>query len=510
MHETAYAKINLALHIRRRRDDGYHELETLFAFVDNGDLLEVLPGARDSLILSGEFATQLTQSQDNIVLHALASLPHKQPWTVLLDKRLPVAAGLGGGSADAGAIFRLVEAAQGLPPGWKARAAMLGADVPACVRSEACLGYGTGTELTPLDSDLAGMPVLLVNPRVPLSTGPVFRAWDGVDRGPLPQGTARKIALEGRNDLEFPAMALCPAIAFVLAALGQTKPLLARMSGSGATCFALYEHHDAMRKALDYMDSVAFRLVDDGGSAAVNPEPFRIIGTPRFGGILIVADHAANRVPGDIDLDIDPALLHQHIAWDIGVAGVAERMAQRPGTAAFLGNVSRLVCDFNREEGAPAIIPIASDGHAIPGNSLSHEQHEARLDRFYRPYHAALAALLDDKPPALILSLHSFTPSLASHPDEQRPWQVGILYNQDDRAARLAIPLLEAEGLVVGDQQPYSGKLLNASMNRHAEAEGRPYLGVEIRQDGILDEAGQAVWAERIGRICNVVALAIT
>ncbi len=239
-------------------------------------------------------------------------------------------------------------------------------------------------------------------------------------------------------------------------------------------------------------------------------DPFLIIGTPRFGGVLIVADHASNRVPEDIDLGIDPALLNQHIAVDIGVAGVAELMAQRPGTAAFLGNVSRLVCDYNRDQGAPAIIPIASDGHAIPGNSLSHEVHEDRLARFFHPYHAALAELLDDKPPALILSLHSFTPSLASHPDEQRPWHVGILYNADDRAARLVIPMLEAEGLIVGDQQPYSGKLLNATMNRHGEAEGRPYLGVEIRQDEIADAAGQAVWAERLARICSAVALAIT
>ena len=247
--------------------------------------------------------------------------------------------------------------------------------------------------------------------------------------------------------------------------------------------------------------------MDYGGQAAVSDEAFRIIGTPRFGGVLIVADHASNRVPDDIDLGIDPALLSLHIAFDIGVQGIAEQMAQRPGTAALLGNVSRLVCDFNREEMAPAIIPIASDGHAIPGNSLSHAEHEARLNRLYRPYHAALAALLDARPPALILSLHSFTPGLASRPDEQRPWQVGVLYNQDDRAARLAIPLLEAEGLMVGDQQPYSGKLLNATMNRHAEAEGRPYLGVEIRQDEIADAAGQAAWAERLGRICNAVAV---
>jgi predicted N-formylglutamate amidohydrolase len=236
---------------------------------------------------------------------------------------------------------------------------------------------------------------------------------------------------------------------------------------------------------------------------------FRLVGSPRFGGILIVADHASNRVPEDIDLGIDPALLSQHIAVDIGVRAVAELLAHRPGIAAFLCNASRLVCDCNRDEGAPAIIPIASDGHAIPGNSLTHEQHEARLDRFFRPYHAALAAQLEAVPPALILSLHSFTPQLASNPQEKRPWQVGVLYNEDDRAARIAIPLLEAEGLIVGDQEPYSGKLLNATMNRHAEAQGRPYLGVEVRQDEIGDAAGQGVWAERLARICNRVAIAI-
>jgi predicted N-formylglutamate amidohydrolase len=249
-------------------------------------------------------------------------------------------------------------------------------------------------------------------------------------------------------------------------------------------------------------------LVDFGGSFEMTDAPYRIIGEPRFGGILIVADHASNRLPDDIELGIDPTLLDLHIALDIGVSAVAERMAKRPGTAAFLGNISRLVCDFNREEDSPAIIPEASDGYQIPGNQNSPAGRQARLDQYYHPYHEALSALLDDKPPALILSLHSFTPSLASDPDQQRPWQVGILYNQDDRAARLAIPFLEAEGLVVGDQQPYSGKLLNATMNRHAEAEGRPYLGVEVRQDGIMDAAGQAVWAERLGHLCNFVAVA--
>jgi predicted N-formylglutamate amidohydrolase len=238
-------------------------------------------------------------------------------------------------------------------------------------------------------------------------------------------------------------------------------------------------------------------------------EAFEIIGMPRFGGILVICDHASNHVPDDIDLGIDPALLEQHIALDIGVAAVARRMAERPGTAAFLAGVSRLVCDLNREEHQPAVLPIASDGHAIPGNDLDEPAREARLARFFRPYHAALADLLDTVPPALILSLHSFTPRLANDPGEARPWHVGVLYNEDDRAARLAIPLLAAEGLIVGDQQPYSGRLLNATMNRHAEAEGRPYLGIEVRQDQIDDEAGHALWAERLARIANQVGLTV-
>ncbi len=241
----------------------------------------------------------------------------------------------------------------------------------------------------------------------------------------------------------------------------------------------------------------------------MNEAAYRLIGQPRFGGILVVADHASNRVPDDIDLGIDPALLNEHIAVDLGVASVAETMATRPGTAAWLANVSRLVCDLNRDEQAPGAVPLASDGHDIPGNHLDGAGREARLARFFHPYHHGLAALLDKVPPALILSLHSFTPRLASDPEQQRPWQVGVLYNEDDRAARIAIPLLEAEGLIVGDQLPYSGKILNATMNRHAEAEGRPYLGIEVRQDQIADAAGQAVWADRLTRICNKVALEI-
>jgi len=236
-------------------------------------------------------------------------------------------------------------------------------------------------------------------------------------------------------------------------------------------------------------------------------EAFCIAGEARPRAILIVSDHASNRVPPDIDLGIDPALLNEHVAIDIGVGGVAQRMVERAGFAAFLANVSRLVCDCNRDEDAPAVIPHSSDGHAIPGNLFDVERREERLERFFRPYHAALADLLERAHPKLIVSLHSFTPSLASRPEERRPWHCGVLYNQDERGARLAIPLLKAEGLIVGDQQPYSGKLLNATMNRHAEAHRRAYFGIEIRQDLIGDDAGQAEWAERLARVANRVAL---
>ena len=242
MREIAYAKINLALHLRARREDGYHELETLFAFLDAGDVLTAVGADADRLETVGEFAGVLDNPFDNIVARAMNVLPRERGLSVTLEKNLPVAAGLGGGSADAGALFRIVRALHGLPEGWQERAARLGADVPACVESGTAIGRGTGTDLRPLaDNSLDGLHVLLVNPRVPLSTGPVFAAWDGRDRGEMPGGTAREITLAGRNDLEKPAISLCPAISDVLQALRDTDPLIARMSGSGATCFALYE-----------------------------------------------------------------------------------------------------------------------------------------------------------------------------------------------------------------------------------------------------------------------------
>jgi len=256
MRETAYAKINLALHVRRRREDGYHEIETLFAFVDAGDELVVKQAEQDRFVIHGEFAGGLS-STDNLVLSALRSMRRMgrvPQLSIELLKALPVAAGLGGGSADAGAMIRLLDrhfTRNGDGRELVFHNTHLGADVAACIVSQTRIGRGTGAELAMVEDDLDGMPVLLVNPRVPLSTGPVFQAWDGIDRGPLPQGTAREIALDGRNDLEAPAIGLCPAIAEVLEALEEVEPLLARMSGSGATCFALFDDPAGLREAAD-------------------------------------------------------------------------------------------------------------------------------------------------------------------------------------------------------------------------------------------------------------------
>ena len=226
-----------------------------------------------------------------------------------------------------------------------------------------------------------------------------------------------------------------------------------------------------------------------------------MVGEPTSGGILLIGDHASNRVPSDVDLGIAPHLLKQHIAWDIGVAEVAELLIRDGAVdAAILGNISRLVIDCNRDERAAGLIPIASDGHAIPGNAIAHEDRELRIARFFRPYHAYIAKVLAEARPSFILSLHSFTPQLAERPAEQRPWEIGVLYNRDDRLARIAIPLLEAAGLCVGDQQPYSGQLLNYTMNIHAEGNGIPYLGLEMRQDGVMTADGQRRMAEIIAQ----------
>ena len=234
--------------------------------------------------------------------------------------------------------------------------------------------------------------------------------------------------------------------------------------------------------------------------------PYRILGEPKAGNVLVVGDHASNRVPDGINLGLESDLLERHIAWDIGVEPVAQHIVKHFGFAAFLGNVSRLVVDLNRYADEAAVIPDHSDGIDIPANRLDRRTRADRLGAFYGPYHTELARILKEQRPAMVLSLHSFTPFLQSRPAEKRPWEIGVLYNEQEAASKLAIDFFDREGLIVGDQLPYSGKLLNATMNRHAEGNNIPYVGIEMRQDMVSNEAGQARFAQLLTDMCHIVS----
>lgn len=241
--ETAHAKLNLALHVRRRRADGYHELDTLFAFARDGDVLTAEPAADIRLSITGRFGGLLSEGADNLVIRAVQMLAAanniQSGLSITLEKNLPVAAGIGGGSADAAAALRLATRLWGLPlDAAMGVAASIGADVPACVRSQTVHGTGVGDQLQAVETDVEGTSILLVNPLTACPTGPVFQAWDGLDRGALEVAHWRA----ARNDLQAPAIALVPEISEVLDCLsGQSGVTLHRMSGSGATCFALFD-----------------------------------------------------------------------------------------------------------------------------------------------------------------------------------------------------------------------------------------------------------------------------
>lgn len=251
--ETGYAKINLALHVRAREADGYHRIETLFAFLEDGDALEAEPADTLRLTIDGPFGEALDAGEGNLVrraARALAASAGIEPRaSIRLRKRLPIASGIGGGSADAAATLRMLRRLWNVDVAHNRLhriACALGADVPACLASRTARGDGRGDMLRAVDGH-AGTPVLLVNPGAALSTGAVFAGWDGVDRGLLPGDPA-----DARNDLEAAATRLCPAIADVLEAL-RARPgaTLVRMSGSGATCFALFGDAGARDAAFD-------------------------------------------------------------------------------------------------------------------------------------------------------------------------------------------------------------------------------------------------------------------
>lgn len=252
--EKACAKINLTLRVLGRREDGYHELESLVAFAELADKLDLEPGRTTALEISGPFAEACGPVADNLVLKAAAALRERagalKSGRFVLDKTLPVAAGVGGGSADAAAALRLLARLNGIArddPQLAAAALAVGADVPVCLDSKACIMRGVG-EILSEPVPLPPLPALLVNPGVPLSTREVFAAFAGSEgsRKPAaPPPRVRDVAIEFLsgygNDLTRAAIACAPVVTEVLMALRRLPGMrLARMSGAGPTCFALF------------------------------------------------------------------------------------------------------------------------------------------------------------------------------------------------------------------------------------------------------------------------------
>lgn len=235
----------------------------------------------------------------------------------------------------------------------------------------------------------------------------------------------------------------------------------------------------------------------------VAPSPVVVLDPMAVGSSLIVCDHASNQVPpGLAGLGLPRDALYRHIAWDIGAAKVARRLAAQLGATAILSAVSRLVIDCNRPLGHPTSICADSDGTAVPGNRALETEHirQRAADYFY-PYHGAISTHLGrieearDVVAALI-AVHSFTPVMAG---QARPWHIGILWNQDPRLAVPLIEALRADGdLVVGDNQPYSGRDCNYTADLHGSAHGRPHVSIEIRQDLLGDDRLAEGWGDRL------------
>ncbi len=222
-------------------------------------------------------------------------------------------------------------------------------------------------------------------------------------------------------------------------------------------------------------------------------------------GCVVVCDHATNLIPrayGTLGMPADQMV--RHIAYDIGAAGVSTRLAEYLGASAVLCNYSRLLIDPNRGEDDPTLVMRLSDGAVVPGNAkIADAEIERRLALYYQPYHAAIesaidAALATGRVP-VIVSIHTFTESWRGR---ARPWDAGILWDKDPRLARPLIDgLSEDASLMVGDNQPYTGKLKGDCLYKHGTKRGLAHALVEIRQDLVSDENGQEEWADRLGRV---------
>ncbi len=229
--------------------------------------------------------------------------------------------------------------------------------------------------------------------------------------------------------------------------------------------------------------------------------PFVFLPGNQAGGLLIIADHASNRVPPPYgDLGLPPAEFERHIAYDIGTEWLVRRLAALTRAPALLTCFSRLLIDANRGEDDPTLVMRLSDGAIVPGNAhVDAMERERRIERFHRPYHRAIANQIDRMTATglapVILSIHSFTPAWKGVP---RPWDMAILWDRDDRMVAPSLAAFRARGLMVGDNEPYDGALRNDTLYHHGTSRGLAHLLIEVRQDHIANEAGANHWAQTI------------
>jgi predicted N-formylglutamate amidohydrolase len=237
-----------------------------------------------------------------------------------------------------------------------------------------------------------------------------------------------------------------------------------------------------------------------------DPAPFRVLRENGASDLFMTADHAGRAIPSRLGrLGVSDAEMQRHIAWDIGIAAVTERLSAQLDATAVLQTYSRLVIDCNRDPTWPTAMPEISEHTPIPGNiGLSQHDRDARVAAIFTPYHARISSLLDARNRArrrtVLIAMHSFTPNFKG---ESRAMQVGMLYNKDPTLAGIMLDLLRQEGdLVVGDNAPYAiTENSDYGIPVHGENRGLSHVEIEIRQDLIADPAGQLDWAARFARL---------
>lgn len=246
--------------------------------------------------------------------------------------------------------------------------------------------------------------------------------------------------------------------------------------------------------------------MQDALLSADEPPPVTIHNPGGSSPLLLVADHAGNRIPAALgDLGVSTTERGRHIGWDIGIAGVSRRLADALDAVLIQQNYSRLVIDCNRPLGAPSSMPEISELTPVPGNvGLSDAAKAMRVAEIFQPYHRAieveLTRRLHEARPVALVAMHSFTPVFKG---SVRPWHAGVLYNRDDRFSKSLKAVLDAEGdLIVGDNEPYRVEdLTDYTIPVHGEQRNLHHIAIEIRQDLITDDAGQAAWAARLARL---------